>query len=62
MEGAKALATHYGRQHLVTMDIGGTTTDIGVVQQSVVREDRWGKLEEISISFPVDHLSREGFS
>src|SRR5258708_8161907 len=32
------------------MDIGGTTTDIGVVQNSVVREDRWGKLGDISIS------------
>jgi N-methylhydantoinase A len=60
MEGAKALAKHYGRQNLVTMDIGGTTTDIGVVQNSVVREDRWGKLEEISISFPLSEIESLG--
>jgi N-methylhydantoinase A len=60
MEGAKALATHYGRQNLVTMDIGGTTTDIGVVQQSIVREARWGKLEEISISFPLSEIESLG--
>src|SRR5258708_27370093 len=42
------------------MDIGGTTTDIGVVQNSVVREDRWGKLEEISISFPLSEIESLG--
>jgi len=60
MEGAKAIAAHYGRQNLVTMDIGGTTTDIGVVQQSVVREDRWGKLEDIRISFPLSEIESLG--
>src|SRR5258708_3809426 len=60
MEGAKALATHYGRKNLVTMDIGGTTTDIGVVQHSIVREARWGKLEEIPISFPLSEIQSLG--
>ena len=53
MEGAKAVARHYGGKRLVTMDIGGTTTDIGVVDGAGVRERRWGQLEDITISFPL---------
>ncbi|MCC2658269.1 MAG: hydantoinase [Panacagrimonas sp.] len=40
MEGAKALAQHYGKNTLLTMDIGGTTTDIGVVDRGEVAPNR----------------------
>ncbi|MGQ0699516.1 MAG: hydantoinase/oxoprolinase family protein [Panacagrimonas sp.] len=60
MEGAKALAQHYGKNTLVTMDIGGTTTDIGVVDRGVVREQRWGSLEDIQISFPLCEVESLG--
>ncbi|MDB5986226.1 MAG: hydantoinase [Nevskia sp.] len=60
MEGAKAIAQHYGRKSVVTMDIGGTTTDIGVVENASVRERRWGQLESIGISFPLSEVESLG--
>ncbi len=60
MEGAKALARHYGRKTVVTMDIGGTTTDVGVVEGGVVREQSRGKLEDVQISFPLCEVESLG--
>jgi N-methylhydantoinase A/oxoprolinase/acetone carboxylase beta subunit len=60
MEGAKAIAQHYGRKSVVSMDIGGTTTDIGVIQNATVRERRWGELESIGISFPLSEIESLG--
>jgi N-methylhydantoinase A len=60
MEGAKALAQHYGKNTLLTMDIGGTTTDVGVVDRGAVRERRWGALEDIQISFPLCEVESLG--
>lgn len=60
MEGARALAQHYRKNTLVTMDIGGTTTDIGVVDRGAVREQRWGSLEDIRISFPLCEVESLG--
>lgn len=60
MEGAKALAVHYGRNTLLTMDIGGTTTDVGLVDRGAVRERRWGALEDVEISFPLSEVESLG--
>ncbi|WP_029920825.1 hydantoinase/oxoprolinase family protein [Nevskia soli] len=60
MEGAKALAQHYGRKTVLTMDIGGTTTDIGVVEAGTVREDSRGQLEDVQISFPLCEVESLG--
>ncbi|MBI2312621.1 MAG: hydantoinase/oxoprolinase family protein [Betaproteobacteria bacterium] len=60
MEGAKAIAQHYDRKTIVTMDIGGTTTDIGMVDHARVREQRWGELESIAISFPLSEVESLG--
>lgn len=60
MEGAKAIALHYDRKAVVTMDIGGTTTDIGLVEDASVSERRWGKLESIGISFPLSEIESFG--
>ncbi|PCJ61709.1 MAG: hydantoinase [Rhodospirillaceae bacterium] len=56
MEGACALMHHYGIKMGVTMDIGGTTTDIGLVEKGAIREKRRGKVEEIPVSFPLSDL------
>ena len=53
MEGAKAIAAHYGFKHLLSMDIGGTTTDIGEVKEGAVRTDLRGKVEGVEVSFPL---------
>jgi N-methylhydantoinase A len=52
-EGARALAKHYGFKQLLSMDVGGTTTDIGVVEDGVVRAHRRGKIEGVDVSFPL---------
>jgi N-methylhydantoinase A/oxoprolinase/acetone carboxylase beta subunit len=53
MEGARALAEHYGIKRLLTMDIGGTTTDIGLIEDSNVRAHRRGMVQGVATSFPL---------
>ena len=53
MEGAKAFAAHYGLKRLLTMDIGGTTTDIGLIEDGSVRSHRRGMIQGIPISFAL---------
>ena len=52
-EGARALAEHYGFKRLLSMDVGGTTTDIGLVENGVVRANQRGKVEGVETSFPL---------
>ena len=60
MEGARAVAAHYGFAHLISMDVGGTTTDIGEVKNGDVRVDRRGKVENVEISFPLCNVVSVG--
>jgi N-methylhydantoinase A/oxoprolinase/acetone carboxylase beta subunit len=60
MEGARALASHYGIERLLTMDVGGTTTDIGLVENDVVRAHRRGRVEGVPISFPLCDVMSAG--
>lgn len=53
MEGARALAQHYGYKRLLSMDIGGTTTDIGMVEDGKVAASRRGAVEGIAVSLPL---------
>src|SRR6266702_3867487 len=46
LEGTRALASHYGLRHLVMLDVGGTTTDIGVVSDGAIHVDRRGAIEQ----------------
>jgi len=52
-EGLKALAAHYGFERLLGMDIGGTTTDICLVENGQVRTDRHGRIEGVATSLPL---------
>jgi len=52
-EGARALADHYGFKQLLSMDVGGTTTDIGMVDNGVVRTHRRGVIEGVPTSFAL---------
>jgi N-methylhydantoinase A/oxoprolinase/acetone carboxylase beta subunit len=60
MEGARALARHHGFEHLVSMDIGGTTTDIAEVSNGAVQIERRGRVEAIEVSFPLCHVVSTG--
>jgi N-methylhydantoinase A/oxoprolinase/acetone carboxylase beta subunit len=53
MEGARAVAAHYGFKHLLSMDIGGTTTDIGEVKDGAVRAHPRGRVEGVEVSLPL---------
>jgi N-methylhydantoinase A/oxoprolinase/acetone carboxylase beta subunit len=53
MEGARALAEHYGIRRLLTCDIGGTTTDIGLVEDGEIAAHRHGVVEGVAIAFPL---------
>ncbi len=59
-EGAKALAAHYGFKSLLTMDIGGTTTDIALVENGTVRTEERGRVEGVATSFPLCDVTSVG--
>lgn len=60
LEGARALAAHYGFDRLVSMDIGGTTTDIGLVEGGGVRAHARGTIEGVVTSLPLCDVHSAG--
>jgi N-methylhydantoinase A/oxoprolinase/acetone carboxylase beta subunit len=60
MEGARAISAHYGFRHLISMDVGGTTTDIGEVRDGAVRSETRGRVEGVEISFPLSDVMSAG--
>lgn len=60
MEGAKAYAMHYKLPNVLTMDIGGTTTDIGLVKEEKIEEHLIGEIEGIPTSFSLSDLISVG--
>ncbi len=60
MEGARAISSHYKFKHLVSMDVGGTTTDIGEVQSGTVRSESRGYVEGVQVSFPLSDVHSVG--
>jgi N-methylhydantoinase A len=53
MGSARAYADYYGFDRFLTMDVGGTTTDIGLVENGVVKALSYGAVEGIECSFPL---------
>jgi len=60
MEGARALARHYALDELLCIDVGGTTTDVGVVSGGEVHEDHHGEVEGVAISLPLCRVYSAG--
>ncbi len=60
MQGASELARHYGLARLLSMDIGGTTTDIGLVDAGGIRLQRRGRIESVETSFALCDLVSAG--
>ncbi|MCB1886974.1 MAG: hydantoinase/oxoprolinase family protein [Rhodocyclaceae bacterium] len=60
MEGARALAAHYGVGHLVSVDVGGTTTDIGATRGGHIESERRGRVEGVRVSFPLVDIHSVG--
>lgn len=54
--GARAVARHYGLENLVTLDMGGTSLDVGILQSGEVPMRQHGRVEGVEISFPLPDL------
>ncbi len=60
MEGVKAFSKEYNLPNVLSMDVGGTTTDIGHVVRNTVDEDRRGKVEGVPVSFALCEIASPG--
>ena len=60
LEGTRALAAHYGLRHLVMVDVGGTTTDIGVVSDGAIHVDRRGLIDHAPSSLELAAITSYG--
>lgn len=60
MEGVKAFSKLYGFTDAISIDVGGTTTDIGQYLNGTVAEVRRGHVEGISVSFPLCEIMSAG--
>jgi N-methylhydantoinase A/oxoprolinase/acetone carboxylase beta subunit len=60
MEGVKTFSKQYNLSNVMTMDIGGTTTDIGHLVDLKLNEERRGKVEGVPISFGLCEIHSEG--
>jgi N-methylhydantoinase A/oxoprolinase/acetone carboxylase beta subunit len=60
LEGTRALAGHYGLRHVVMVDVGGTTTDIGVVTDGAIHVDRRGLIDHAPSSLELAAITSYG--
>jgi len=60
LEGTVALARSYGLNHVLMMDVGGTTTDVGVVADNAISTGRRGSVKGVPISFPMSDVQSAG--
>lgn len=60
LEGTRALAEAYGLQNVLMIDVGGTTTDVGVVNESTIATDRHGSVKGVAISYEMSNVHSTG--
>lgn len=60
LEGTRALADAYGLNHVLMIDVGGTTTDVGSVKDGEILTDRRGTISDILVSFPMSDVHSSG--
>jgi N-methylhydantoinase A/oxoprolinase/acetone carboxylase beta subunit len=60
VSGAAALAGRLGAENVVTFDVGGTSTDIGLVARGAVRRTPQPDLEGIPVSVPIISVESVG--
>ncbi len=59
-DGAAQLAKHHGIAQLISLDIGGTTTDVAVIENGVPRVHRFGRIEGVETSFALADVTSFG--
>lgn len=60
LEGTRVLAEAYGFDHVLMVDVGGTTTDVGVVDHANIATARRGTVEGAPISYPMSSVHSNG--
>jgi N-methylhydantoinase A len=60
LEGTRALARAYDLPHVLMIDVGGTTTDVGSVKDFQIAVDRRGSIKGVPISFPMSNVTSAG--
>jgi len=60
LEGTATLARQYGLEHTLMIDIGGTTTDVGVVVGDQIAVDERGTIKGVPISYPMSDVHSNG--
>jgi N-methylhydantoinase A/oxoprolinase/acetone carboxylase beta subunit len=60
LEGTRALASGYGFGHLLMADVGGTTTDVGVVTDGAVQVEHRGRVALVPTSFELAAITSHG--
>lgn len=60
LEGTKALSEAYGLAHVLMIDVGGTTTDVGSVKNSTISTDRRGSVHGVPVSFEMSNVRSSG--
>jgi N-methylhydantoinase A/oxoprolinase/acetone carboxylase beta subunit len=60
LEGTRALSRTYGFRHVLMADVGGTTTDIGVVTDGAVEVNARGRVERVPTSFELAAITSHG--
>jgi N-methylhydantoinase A len=60
LEGTKALSEAYALAHVLMIDVGGTTTDVGSVKNSTISTERRGLIQGAPISFEMSNVHSTG--
>lgn len=60
LEGTRALAQAYGLKHVLMIDVGGTTTDVGSVKDYRIQVSRRGSIRGVPISIPMSNVHSAG--
>src|SRR5581483_3474987 len=60
LQAASALAGRYEIDRLVSLDIGGTTTDVALVERTIVPERDPGEIAGLPVSFRMGDVSSHG--
>ena len=60
LEGTRAIAEAYGFPRVLMVDVGGTTTDVGVVDAAGIATARRGRVEGAPVSYPLSAVHSSG--
>tara|TARA_R110001592_G_scaffold310706_1_gene585341 strand:+ start:3579 stop:5516 length:1938 start_codon:yes stop_codon:yes gene_type:complete len=59
-EGALAYCQYYGYKRVITIDVGGTTTDIGLIENGQIVGKQRGLVEGVRCSYPLAEIVSVG--